>query len=852
MLQRLIATATAIVSVIFLGSSTASAQTCELPGAIGGIVFHDANGNGVRNAGEPGINGVQLRVTGPTGSALLVTSGGVADMPGFYSTGPTIYESGTYTVEVISVPAGYVVTTTNPQLVSLQCETISQNGKTITQLQKKQNLDFGLGLAPCTSSIGDRVWDDLNANGIQDAGEPGISGVVVRLFDGATQIATTTTDANGIYNFVVPCTRTFRVEVETPSGYVPSPSLQGPDRNVDSDGSPTDVTVGHNEHRRDVDFGFYALCQGVIGDFVWHDLNRNGVQEPGEPGLYRVKVELLQGGVVVRETLTDENGWYQFTGVCPGTYGVRYAPDTVPAGFLPTLTDQGTPETDSNPSPTAVTLDAFNSVDLTIDFGFQVPCSGLLGDFVWNDVNANGIQDDGEAGIPGVQVLLYREGESMPAQVAVTDASGYYQFTGLCGGSYVVEVNPTTLPDGQTWVSSPANQGSDDAADSDGIDHRASVTLPADNGSDLTIDFGYYVRLPLTAAKTAAGSYDRQFSWSLAKAVSPVSHTGQAGQTAGSSTWTVTATRTETLANFQVVGQITVGNPNGYPVAFTVEDQLNDGTAATVSCPTNTAPANGSVACTYSAAPAGATATLNTATVASAVGGAVATAPVSFAVNTIGDAATTLADPRFGYSQLISDSTAPVFPETFVCPADASLYTNNTYTFSVVNTATLTGANTNLTASATVTVTCTRQDQWAGETATGFGTRYPNTSNWFMYTAYTTSKVDLVAGRDHQDAGDIFMSRTGSGSSARTTIQIVLHDGWRWDNVAEVLKIQPFDRAPTTYVEPGLFVYKFTVPNLVTDPRTTVAFSGNTVVVTMPGHSPRFYGIHADVQRLVP
>ena len=109
-----------------------------------------------------------------------------------------------------------------------------------------------------------------------------------------------------------------------------------------------------------------------------------------------------------------------------------------------------------------------------------------------------------------------------------------------------------------------------------------------------------------------------------------------------------------------------------------------------------------------------------------------------------------------------------------------------------------------------------------------------------------------MAGRNHMDAGDIFMSRSGSGASARTTIRIVLHAGWSWGDVSDVLKVQPFDRAPTGYVRPGQFIYKFTAPNVASDSRTTVVFSGNTVTVTMPGHSPRFYGIHADVLRAIP
>jgi hypothetical protein len=136
--------------------------------------------------------------------------------------------------------------------------------------------------------------------------------------------------------------------------------------------------------------------------------------------------------------------------------------------------------------------------------------------------------------------------------------------------------------------------------------------------------------------------------------------------------------------------------------------------------------------------------------------------------------------------------------------------------------------------------------QAAGETATGFGIEYPNSSNWFMYTPYTTSKVDLVQGPKHNDVGDIFMSRSGGGASAKTTIRITLHAGWSWDAVEEVLKIQPFDSAPKDYVQPGAFLYKFTAPNLAKDPSTSVSFSGQTATVVMPGTKAN-YGIHADV-----
>jgi hypothetical protein len=335
----------------------------------------------------------------------------------------------------------------------------------------------------------------------------------------------------------------------------------------------------------------------------------------------------------------------------------------------------------------------------------------------------------------------------------------------------------------------------------------------------------------LFVEKMAAGSYDRTIAWTLEKSVDPASHSGQAGEEAGSSIWSVVATKSVVEDNYLVTGTIHIHNLAAIPQTFTVSDVLDDDTVATVTCPAGyTLAAGAATTCTYSAVVAGAE--LNTATV-SAPGNAdvLATAPVVYTANVIGYESGTLSDPRFRYSEEISATTTGTFEEIFECPADASLYVNGFYQFTETNIATL-NEQIGLQAIATVNVDCTYP--WAGETATGAGNVYPGSSNWFMYTAYTTSKVDLIAGQ-HYDAGDIFMSKSGSV----TTITIVLHEGWRWADVLENLKIQPFNSAPSAYVSPGAFLHKFTV-------------SGNTITVLIPDSGKaKFYGIHGDVERLV-
>jgi hypothetical protein len=60
----------------------------------------------------------------------------------------------------------------------------------------------------------------------------------------------------------------------------------------------------------------------------------------------------------------------------------------------------------------------------------------MIGDFVWNDLNKNGIQDAGEPGIAGAQVVLTGAANT----TTTTNANGSYLFSGLCAGSYTVTV----------------------------------------------------------------------------------------------------------------------------------------------------------------------------------------------------------------------------------------------------------------------------------------------------------------------------------------------------------------------------------------------------------------------------
>ena len=230
---------------------------------------------------------------------------------------------------------------------------------------------------------------------------------------------------------------------------------------------------------------------------------------------------------------------------------------------------------------------------------------------------------------------------------------------------------------------------------------------------------------PLTAEKTADGLYDTNFHWTLEKTVDPTSHSGTAGEVAGDSDWTITATKVDDpITDIKVVGSITINNDNDVAVPVTVTDVLDDGTVATVDCGGATqVEANDSLVCSYEALPTGITASLNTATIASGnpdIAGTEATAPVEFNVEEAhGDDPVVLTDPHLGLTEETSSTIVRVINEEFPCSSVATDYIDGAYSYTVPNDAFLDGGETHLTASAEVVVDCTLPALRAEKTAEG-------------------------------------------------------------------------------------------------------------------------------------
>ena len=337
-------------------------------------------------------------------------------------------------------------------------------------------------------TISGTIYNDKDATWFNDSPflDKPFEGVTVRLLDAdgnpvkdsSGADITTKTDADGNYTFTRLPLGSYKVEVVPGEAKVDGTDVNLADykqtygygsstkRSEAGKGklvTPTAIeltTAAPNATK--VDFAFVKPAS--VGNFVWFDANKDGIQDADEVGVAGVTVTLTDGagnpvidldGNPVKPVTTDANGKYEFTNLMPNVdrivanageenYKVTFTP---PAGYSATKSYAGLdPEKDSNGAESDVTLTEGQN-DESVDFGLVA--DGTIGDTLFWDVDNNGGSEPSGPDKPlaGVTVKLTY---TTPAGVekmltTVTDADGHYSFKDLAPGDYVVTVDKASL-----------------------------------------------------------------------------------------------------------------------------------------------------------------------------------------------------------------------------------------------------------------------------------------------------------------------------------------------------------------------------------------------------------------------
>jgi len=391
--------------------------------SIGNRYWDDTNGNGIQNLNEPGMHRFEVRLWADTNNdntvdTMVMTTTVAAD--GSYQ---FLNLNGTlrYAVEFVA-PAGRTFTLKDVAGTTelLDSDANANSYSDIVTVALGQNAAIGAGLAPLPAPT-------------------------------ATATSTPMPPATATYTPTATATWT-----ATPTN-TPIP----PTATATATPSPTATNT--------------PIPYGCIGDTVWYDVNSNGIQDGGETGVSGVEITLgrdtnVDGTVdmILQSTQTDSNGYYQFCDILPD-FSV-YMEIDVPAGKLLTLRNvSGSTEANDsdfdivsyNVGPIRLTA---NQVNNDWDAGLVDPPTCTLGDLVWYDTNANGIQDSGEVGVPGMHVKLHPDNACLDTEIGstTTDSNGNYHFSGLQAGTYCVAVDNIPF----SWYVSEKNMSTDTSVDS--------------------------------------------------------------------------------------------------------------------------------------------------------------------------------------------------------------------------------------------------------------------------------------------------------------------------------------------------------------------------------------------------
>ncbi len=282
--------------------------------------------------------------------------------------------------------------------------------------------------------ISGRAYVDANMNAMCDGGEQLMSGVPVileRNTNGAwEQVAQGTTDGYGAYSFAGLGKGEYRVKCSLNGQSLYVSSIAG--QQVYDEGYAVCV-LSLSGVNAAADIGLAPAA--AINFSAYLDGNADGVRSKNDRALANVTVEILHEGQVMTRGTTDKKGNAVIT-TAPGERTIRYI---LPQGYGFTVLAQNTREVTE-----AITLSVDEPAEVSVAAQTVASFSGMA----FEDMNNNGVMDEGEPGVAGVTVYL--EGQRTKLQYALTtDETGLYFFDFLPDDRYTVTAS---LPDGMLYA----------------------------------------------------------------------------------------------------------------------------------------------------------------------------------------------------------------------------------------------------------------------------------------------------------------------------------------------------------------------------------------------------------------
>ena len=356
------------------------------------------------------------------------------------------------------------------------------------------------------------AFADENNNGSKGKGEGAVKNVEVSLIDQNGVVVDTGVTAKDGYVTLSAPDGVYTLKVTVPEDYGFGKAGSGKkahDQSIMEESaertqlsSAITLTTGST-----VEVGVGVMPMAVVSGTVWNDLNADGVWQSDEPGVPGVRMTLSGGKDKIElEVYTDENGVYTFHQIKKGTYKVVCH---VPDEYVFTVKAKGDVETISRMT---TEKDREGSDQLSLEIGethdnhnIGLMEGAIIEGVCFLDENYNGVYDEGEQPLPGVELRLARQSNNVLLQSAISGEDGSYHFVGQRGSTFTIRA---TLPKGYVFtVVGEGENANQFVPNGDKTERRLS---------DVTLENGEYRQIMLGAVSYGSISgrayYDDNFS----------------------------------------------------------------------------------------------------------------------------------------------------------------------------------------------------------------------------------------------------------------------------------------------------------------------------------------------------
>ncbi len=392
-------------------------------GFIQGNAFYDANGNGYLDEDEKPLTDVNLEyfpLDSPDEKATLKP-----DADGNFSF--DYLRPGQYQINVSLTDERQVLSREGDEALLTGATGQKQGTRIIDLLAGQEETGLTIGAVKYGSMTGD-IWLDQNDNGIKENTDLPLENIKVFAADEQTGevAATAFTNPKGEYELAQLLPGSYTIKIEVPQGFGEGKWGQGVNEfrfNQEGYLAKGQVQVINDEVNRGQTALMvrYTTLQGT----VWTHTNGE------KTGLEGVMLQLHNIGQdeVVAQSMTPVTGNYMFAGLRPGEYQIEMI---LPGDYIfvkksdPLLLQEGYQSVVENTQQgVSLPIAIIMGQDVTgADVGAILP--GKIGDTAWLDENQNGLQDDGEPALQGLEVYLYQNDQLVAT--TVTDEYGYYLF----------------------------------------------------------------------------------------------------------------------------------------------------------------------------------------------------------------------------------------------------------------------------------------------------------------------------------------------------------------------------------------------------------------------------------------